>query len=141
VAAPVTPEEKIRIKADWIRTRLGADHYDTINPLFMDDATKLKPRPISVFGPKAPDLRGIYDPEPLRSVVKDSQGRAIQGPIIGPKEIKISPEADKKVKVALKVKSTGKAVGKAALKMLPVIGTAASVAAMAQRPSRRLCGR
>jgi hypothetical protein len=31
------------------------------------------------------------------------------------------------------VKSTGKAVGKAALKMLPVIGTAASIAAMTQR--------
>jgi hypothetical protein len=31
------------------------------------------------------------------------------------------------------IKSTGKAVGKAALKMLPVVGTAASLAAMAQR--------
>jgi hypothetical protein len=136
VFGPVPPEEKIRIKADWIRTYLGADEGDIVDPLFIDDATKLKPRPINVWGPKVPDLRGIYDPEPLRSVVKDSQGRAIQGPIIEPKQIKISPEAAQKVKVAIdpnRVKSTGKVVGKAALKMLPVIGTAASIAAMADR--------
>ena len=51
-------------------------------------------------GPKSPDLRGIYEPEPLRSIVKDSQGRAILGPIIEPKRIEVSPEAAQKVKVA-----------------------------------------
>jgi hypothetical protein len=52
-------------------------------------------------GPMSPDLRGIYDPEPLRSIVKDSQGNAIPGPVIEPKRIEISPEATKKVKVAI----------------------------------------
>jgi hypothetical protein len=52
-------------------------------------------------GPMIPDLRGVWEPEPLRSIVKDSQGNAIPGPIIKPQRIEISPEAAAKVKVAI----------------------------------------
>jgi hypothetical protein len=50
---------------------------------------------------KTPDYRGALQPEHLRSIVKDSQGNAIPGPIIEPKQIKISPEAAQKVKIAI----------------------------------------
>jgi hypothetical protein len=52
-------------------------------------------------GPMAPDYKGVLEPEHLRSIVKDSQGNAIPGPIIKPQRIEISPEAAAKVKVAI----------------------------------------
>lgn len=52
-------------------------------------------------GPMVPDYRGALEPEHLRSIVKDSQGNAIPGPIIKPQRIEISPEAAAKVKVAI----------------------------------------
>ena len=46
-----------------------------------------------------PDYKFALEPEHLRSIVKDSQGNAIPGPIIKPQRIEISPEAAAKVKV------------------------------------------
>ena len=96
-------------KANLIKDYLKLDRQALDAPL--GDATKLKDKYIFAQdhgSPRtgyrlstSPDLRGIYDPEPLRSIVKDSQGNAIPGPVIEPKRIEISPEATKKVKVVI----------------------------------------
>jgi hypothetical protein len=96
-------------KANLIKDYLERDRQALDAPL--GDATKLKDKYIFAQdhgSPRtgyrlstSPDLRGIYDPEPLRSIVKDSQGNAIPGPVIEPKRIEISPEAAAKVKVTI----------------------------------------
>ena len=137
IANPKTPGDMLeKIKADLEGGNIKVDDYrkqfykDTIdnNPSWQAHIAQAKANKANseLWDSSKPGYLKIKDARAADMEAGTSAERAANA-------AKVEHRASSLVDSTQAIKSTGKAVGKIALKMLPVVGTAASLAAMTQR--------